>query len=196
MTTNENSGPKRVAKPPVFLVGSRPSFLDILGSHPSLLKGRTDEKEEDRPETKGAPPEADPLSQHTIRLQRFAKWSMAATLVSILCMVWVAWSIYELHDFALRQAKSVSDSIEISRLAILAANAISASDVAGRMCEPKFFPCRKNAASAPTAAAVSTVTIDEPAAGGRHRSAEATKIATAHTPGLSKNGAHALWLGR
>jgi hypothetical protein len=122
MTTNDNSGPKRAANSPVFLVGSRPSFLDVLSSHPSLLERRTEEKEEDRPETKGAPPEADPLSQHTVRLQRFAKWSMAATLVSILCMAWVAWSIYELHDFALRQAKSVSDSIEISRLAILAAN--------------------------------------------------------------------------
>jgi hypothetical protein len=47
---------------------------------------------------------------------------MAATLVSIFCTAWIAWSIHELHDFAFRQAKAVNDSIEISRYAILAAN--------------------------------------------------------------------------
>jgi hypothetical protein len=122
MTTNENSGPKRAANPPVFLVGSRPSFLDILGSHPSFLERSTEEKEAKQPEPEVAPPEVDPLSKSTIRLERFAKWSMAAILVSIFCTAWIAWSIHELHDFAFGQAKSVSDSIEISRYAILAAN--------------------------------------------------------------------------
>jgi hypothetical protein len=65
---------------------------------------------------------ADPLSKSTIRSERFAKWLMAATLVSIFCTAWIAWSIHELHDFVFRQANSVNDSIEISRYAILAAN--------------------------------------------------------------------------
>lgn len=122
MTTNENSGPKRAANPPVFLVGSRPSFLDILGSHPSLLERSTEEKETKRLEPEVAPRKADPPSQSAIRLERFAKWLMAAILVSIFCTAWIAWSIHELHDFAFRQANSVSESIEISRYAILAAN--------------------------------------------------------------------------
>jgi hypothetical protein len=123
MTTSDNSGPKRAANSPVFHVGSRPSFLDILGSHPSLQERSTEEKEAERPVPKIAPSEPDPLSQSTIRLERLAKWLMAATLGSIFfCTVWLAWSVHELHDFAFRQAKSLSDSIEISRFAILAAN--------------------------------------------------------------------------
>jgi hypothetical protein len=47
---------------------------------------------------------------------------MAATFVSIFCTAWIAWSIHELHDFAFQQAKSVNDSIEISRYGIFAAN--------------------------------------------------------------------------
>ena len=35
---------------------------------------------------------------------------------------WIAWSIKELRDFAFQQAKSVNDSIEISRYGILATN--------------------------------------------------------------------------
>jgi hypothetical protein len=118
MTTNDNSGPKRPANPPASLAGSRPSFMAILGSHPRGAK----EKQAKQPELKAVRPKMDPLSKSAIRLERFAKWLMAATLVSIFCIVWIAWSIYELHDFAFRQAKSVSDSIEISRYAILAAN--------------------------------------------------------------------------
>jgi hypothetical protein len=64
----------------------------------------------------------DPLSKSAIRLEWFAKWLMAATLVSIFCIAWIAWSIHELHDFAIQQAKSVNDSIEIARYGILAAN--------------------------------------------------------------------------
>ena len=166
MTTNDNSGPKPAANPPVFLVGSRPSFLEIVGSHPSFLEQGAEEKEAEQPELEAVPPEArggsrsgvvaerrgageefaarghgpdlagaqqdrsrlrqlgrmDSLSKSTIRLERFAKWLMAATLVSIFCTAWIAWSIHELHDFAFRQAKSVNDSIEISRYGILAAN--------------------------------------------------------------------------
>jgi hypothetical protein len=142
---NDNSGPKPAANPRVFLVGSRPSFLDIAGSHPSLEQG-ADASRAGKPHAsprlvfpsktrKSAPlhkrfakwltaatPEVDPLSKSTIRLERFAKWLTAATLVSIFCTAWVAWSIHELHDFAFQQAKSVNDSIEISRYAILAAN--------------------------------------------------------------------------
>jgi hypothetical protein len=103
MTTNENSGPKRVAKPPVFLVGSRPSFLDILGSYPSFLERSPGEKEAKQAEPEVAPPEVDPPSKSTIRLEWFAKWSMAAILVSIFCTAWIAWSIHELHDFAFGQ---------------------------------------------------------------------------------------------
>jgi hypothetical protein len=145
MVTNNNSGPKPTAKPPVSLVGSRPSFLEVLGSHPSFLKRGAEKKEAEQPELGAVLPEADPFSKSfeksassdtrqgrrrlatnsqatTIRLERFAKWLIAATLVSIFCTGWIAWSIYELHDFAFRQAKSVNDSIEISRYAILAAN--------------------------------------------------------------------------
>lgn len=118
---NDNSGPKPAANPPVFLVGSRPSFLDVVGSDPSLERG-AEEKGAERPELEAVSPEVDPLSKSTIRLERFAKWLTAATLVSIFCTAWIAWSIHELHDFAFRQAKSVNDSIEISRYAILAAN--------------------------------------------------------------------------
>jgi hypothetical protein len=117
----KKAGPKPAANPPVFLVGSRPSFLDIVGSHPSLEQG-AGEKGAKQPELEAVSPEVDPLSKSTIRLERFAKWLMAATLVSIFCTAWIAWSIHELHDFAFRQAKSVNDSIEISRYAILAAN--------------------------------------------------------------------------
>ncbi len=166
MTTNDNSGPKPAANPPVFLVGSRPSFLKFVGSHPSFLEQGAEEKEAEQPEFEAVRPEArggsqsgvvaeergareefaarghgpdlagaqqdrsqlrqlgrmDPLSKSTIRLERFAKWLMAATLVSVFCTAWIAWSIHELNDFAFRQAKSVNDSIEISRYGILAAN--------------------------------------------------------------------------
>ena len=122
MTTNENSGSKRAANPPVFLVGSRPSFLDILGSHPSFLERSTEEKEAKQPEPEVAPPKVDTPSLSTIRLERFAKWLMAASLVLIFCTAWIAWSIHELRGFTFRQAKSVSDNMEISRYAILAAN--------------------------------------------------------------------------
>ena len=169
MTKNDNSGrrPRRpAAKPPVFLVGSRPSFLETLGSHQSSVERGAEEKEAERPKLETVPPgktphrladalkehrladawkeklapavqeakvmlgigrrnaerNEDPLSKSTIRLERFAKWLVAATLVSIFCTAWIAWSIAELHDFAFRQAKSVNDSIEISRYAILAAN--------------------------------------------------------------------------
>jgi len=122
MTTADNNGPKPAANPPAFLVGSRPSFLEVVASHSSFEEGRVEEEEEEQPEIESFPPKVDPLLGSTIRLERFAIWSMAATLVSIFSIAWIAWSIYELHDFALRQAKSVSDSIEVSRYAILAAN--------------------------------------------------------------------------
>src|SRR3984957_12872660 len=122
MTTADNNGPKPAATPPAFLVGSRPSFLEVVASHSSFKDRHAEEEEQGQPETEASLPELNPLLGSTTRLEQFAKWLMAATLVCIFCTVWIAWSIYELHDFALRQAKSVSDSIEISRYAILAAN--------------------------------------------------------------------------
>jgi hypothetical protein len=122
MTTNDQSGPRPPDHPPVSLLGSRPSFLEIVSSHPSFPEHGAEERAAEQPELEAVLPEVDPLSESTIRLERFAKWLMAATLVSILCTAWIAGSIYELHDFALRQAKSVNESIEISRYAILAAN--------------------------------------------------------------------------
>jgi hypothetical protein len=121
MSTNDNSGPKREVNPPPSLTGSRPSFMEILNPR-SPSPERNVEKKEAKPRLKAAQRKVDPLSKSTIRLERFAKWLMAATLASVFCTGWIAWSIYELHDFAFRQAKSVSDSIEISRYAILAAN--------------------------------------------------------------------------
>lgn len=121
MTTNDNSGPNPAADPSGLLVGSRPSFMEIVGAHPPVLEQGPEEKEVE-PELEAIQPEVDPLSKSTIRLERFAKWLMVATLVSVFCTAWIAWSIYDLHDFAFRQAKSVNDSIEVSRYAILAVN--------------------------------------------------------------------------
>ena len=88
-----------------------------------LLQSKVQKKKrQERPEVEAGPPEVDSLSTSTIRLERFAKWLLAAILVSVFCTAWIAWSIYDLHDFALRQAKSVNDNIEISRYAILAVN--------------------------------------------------------------------------
>jgi hypothetical protein len=115
MITNNNRGPKKPAANPLLIAGSRPSFLEILGQ-------RAKEKEAEQPELEAVPPKEDPLSKSTTRLERYTRWLMAATLVSIFCTAWIAWSIHELHNFALQQAKSVNDSIEISRYGILAAN--------------------------------------------------------------------------
>jgi hypothetical protein len=122
MTTNDDSHAEPAAEPPSFLVGSRPSFLEIASSLPSFQERGEPEKEAERHEPEAISLEVDSLSKSTIRMVRLTKWLMAATLVSILCTAWIAWSIYELHEFALRQAKSVNESIEISRYAILAAN--------------------------------------------------------------------------
>ena len=122
MTANDDSGPNPAADPPSVLVGSRPSFMAIVGSHPPALKQDEEDREPERREPQTAVPDVDPLSRSLFRSERFAKWLMAATLVSVFCTAWIAWSIYELHDFALRQAKSVNDSIEIVRYAILAVN--------------------------------------------------------------------------
>src|ERR1700760_44644 len=122
MTTNDDSHSEPAAEPPSFLVGSRPSFLEIASSLPSFQERGEPEKEAERHEPEAISLEVDSLSKSTIRMVRLTKWLMAATLVSILCTAWIAWSIYELHEFALRQAKSVNESIEISRYAILAAN--------------------------------------------------------------------------
>jgi hypothetical protein len=167
MTTDDDSGPKPPDNPPVFLSGSRPSFLEIVSSRPPFLEQGAEEKEAEQPELEAVPPEArggsrsdvvaerrgaqdefvarghgpdlagaqqdrsrlrqlgrmDPLSKSTIRSERYTRWLMAATLVSaIVCTAWIAWSIRELHNFALQQANSVKDSIEIARYGILAAN--------------------------------------------------------------------------
>jgi hypothetical protein len=122
MTIDDNTGPSPTADPPSFLVGSRPSFVEIVRSHPSDPEQGAEEKKVEQPEPEAVPPEVDPLSKSTVRLERFAKWLMAAILVSVFCTAWIAWSIYELRDFAFRQAKSVNDNIEISRYAILAVN--------------------------------------------------------------------------
>ena len=122
MTASDDSGPNPAADPPSVLIGSRPSFMAIVGSHPSALKQDEEEHEPERREPETVVPDVDLLSRSAIRLERFANWLMAATLVSVFCTAWIAWSIYELHDFALRQAKSVNESIEIVRYAILAVN--------------------------------------------------------------------------
>lgn len=122
MATDDDNDPEPAADPPSFLVGSRPSFLEIAGSQSSFLEQGARDKEAEQPELEAVPPEVDSLSKSIIRMVRFTKWLMVATLVSIFCTAWIAWSIYELHESALRQAKSLNDSIEISRYAILAAN--------------------------------------------------------------------------
>jgi hypothetical protein len=58
MTTNDNSGPKPAVNPPVFLVGSRPSFLEIVVSHPSFLEQGAEEKEAEQPGLEPVRPEA------------------------------------------------------------------------------------------------------------------------------------------
>jgi hypothetical protein len=115
MTINNNNDPKLPANEPAFL---------IAGSRPSSLERVAEEKDVGQPEREleAVPPQEDPLSKSTIRLVRYAKWLMAATLVSIFCTAWIAWSIKELRDFAFQQAKSVNDSVGISRYGILAAN--------------------------------------------------------------------------
>jgi hypothetical protein len=122
MTTDEDSGPKPEANPPVVLAGSRPSFLEIVSSHPFILEQGAEEKEAEQPKLEAVPPVEDPRSKSAIRLERYTRWLMAATLVSIFCTAWIAWSIHELQGFAFQQAKSVNDSVEISRYGILAAN--------------------------------------------------------------------------
>jgi hypothetical protein len=115
MTPNNNNDPKLPANQPAFLIaGSRPSSLEPVAEEKEV--------EQPEPELKAVPPEEDPLSKSTIRLERYTKWLMAATLVSIFCTAWIGWSIKELRDFAFQQAKSVNDSIEISRYGILATN--------------------------------------------------------------------------
>jgi hypothetical protein len=123
MTTNDDSDPKPAANPPVVLVGSRPSFLEIVTSHPSFPEQGAEEEEVEQPELDAVPPEEDMPSKSTVRLERYIWCLMAATLVAVIfCAAWTAWSIHELYNFALQQAKSVEDSIEISRYGILAAN--------------------------------------------------------------------------
>jgi hypothetical protein len=106
-------GPKPASNPPTFLVGSRPSFLEVVASHPSFLKRGAEKEEADQGKLEAVPPEVDLLSKSTIRLERFAKskWLIATTLVSILCSAWIAGSIYELHEFAVRQGTSVSETL-------------------------------------------------------------------------------------
>jgi hypothetical protein len=115
MTTNNHNDPKLPANPPAFLIsGYRTSSLEQVPEE--------NEAEQPEPELEAVPPEEDPLSKSSIRLERYTKWLMAATLVSTFCTAWIAWSIKELHDFAFQQAKSVNDGIEISRYEIFAAN--------------------------------------------------------------------------
>ena len=122
-TDDDDSGPKRAANPPFFLAGSRPSFLEIVSSHPSFLKQGAEEKEAEQPERKAGPPKEDLLFKSTVRWERYTQWLIAGTLIfAILCIAWTTWSIHELRNFALQQAKSVTESIEISRYGILAAN--------------------------------------------------------------------------
>jgi len=94
--------------------------MEIVRSRPPVQG--PEETEVEQPEIEPVPPETDPLSKSIIRLEWFAKWLMAATLASVICTAWIAGSMYQLHDFAVRQAKSVTDSLEVSRYAILAAN--------------------------------------------------------------------------
>jgi hypothetical protein len=78
MTTNNNNDPKLPANPPALLIaGSRPSSLEQVAEEKEV--------EQPEPELEAVPPEEDPLSKSTIRLERYTKWLMAATLVSIFC---------------------------------------------------------------------------------------------------------------
>src|SRR5258708_5167332 len=122
MTASDESDPKPGADPSDLLVGSRPSFLDIVGL-PSIQKRSAGRKEEAKQRDFDALlDKVEALSKYGIRMS-VTKWLIIASLASVIfCTAWIAWSIHELHDFALRQAKSVNDSIEISRYAIVATN--------------------------------------------------------------------------
>lgn len=122
MATDDNSGPKSEADPPVFrLPGPRPSFLEIL-------ERREKEREAEQPESKPVrskkeQAKKDQLPKSTIRSDRYPKWLMRATFVSAFFFaLWVTWSIHELRNFAFQQALSVNGSLEIAQHGILAAN--------------------------------------------------------------------------
>ena len=120
MTSSDDSDPTPAANPPVSLVGSRPSFLEIVSSHPSFQQQRAKEEEAEQPELETAPPE---VAKSTVRLERNTLWLIAAALIAVVfCTAWIAWSVHELYDFARQQAKSIEDNAEISRYGILAAN--------------------------------------------------------------------------
>jgi hypothetical protein len=122
MTTDDDSGPKSDGDPPVFLKGSRPSFLEVVSRRPPFLEQGAEQKEPEQLEPEAVPTRQDPPSKFTTRFERNT-WLMGAALVlAIFCTAWVIWSIYELRNFAFQQAKLVKDSIEISRYGILAAN--------------------------------------------------------------------------
>ena len=122
MTASEESGPKPGGDPPDFLVGSRPSFLDIVSSHPSFPERSAEGKDAKQRDIDALSNKVDSVSKHTIQMS-VTRWLIIAALASIIfCTAWIAWSVHELHGFALRQAKSLNDSIEISRYAILASN--------------------------------------------------------------------------
>jgi hypothetical protein len=122
MTDSNNHDPKPAADTSGILIGSRPSFLEIVGSRPSVREQTAEKDDVEQPERDTVSSEAAWLSRSTIRLERFARWWTMATLISVLCAAWMAWTTYELHQFAFREAKSVNESIEISRYAILAMN--------------------------------------------------------------------------
>ena len=116
-------GPKPAANAPVFLAGTRPSFLEIVSSHPSFLKQGAEKKKTEQPELEAGTAKKVSPSKSSVQLERYTRSLIAVTLVSaIVCTAWITWSIHELRNFAFQQAKSVTDSIEISRYGILAAN--------------------------------------------------------------------------
>jgi hypothetical protein len=120
MTADDNHGPKSATDPPVSLTGSRPSFLEIVRSHPSFLDQGARRKKAEQPERR--PRRQNPVLEPNIRLQRYARWLMAAALASTVCTAGIIWSMHGLLEFSRQQAQFVKDSMEVSRYGILAAN--------------------------------------------------------------------------
>ena len=56
MTTNDKSGANPADDPPEFLVGSRPSFVEIVSSHPSVAERGAEKKRQNGPNLKLARP--------------------------------------------------------------------------------------------------------------------------------------------
>jgi hypothetical protein len=115
MTTSNNGDPI----PP----GNLPTFL-VAGSQPGSLEEHVETGAE-RPDLKPGgvlPGDEDAHSNYTIKMERYTRWLMIATLFSIFCTGWIVWSIKEFRDLAAQQSKYINDSFETTRYAIFATN--------------------------------------------------------------------------